>query len=663
MPKLIVWKQEDVQRELSKRLKAARHGRQEFEAQWARNERSIMNMGNEMLDAQTLYGSFQSLDGVDASSTRIGVNKNLKNMRLIHSQISANPPTVIPRPASNDKEDRHKADAADRMVRYGLRQYSMMERFDQQGFQALLYGTGFNKCIWDPEAGELVAADHKGNMLMEGDFDISVPSTWDIYPDPDPSIWDEVRYVFEGSWLSLEEAVFQFPEHEEKLKQEAKAVSDGKTDYGKDRPSYGHPLMIQRKNEVVYVLQYWEKGLPYNGFLGRFCWCLPDGTPLTPVTENPNQFRRAKTMADKLRERDGEEVIRPKRAYLPYNCLTDIDLPNTYWGASVLAYSADLQDTMNNLDSATLETIEAHGVPRLILPEGAEVADDSITNSPWDIVKITGSMPPHFMENAQMPRDVPAFRQVLNQGIDDLWGVNEALFGQQSREQSGFSMQYAVNQSNLIRRRFFNKYVTVVESTYKMYLNILKENWQDTRIIQVLGKEKAFESIEMSGADIDGGFDITVEYGASLSLDPVSRKQEIMTLAPYFEKAGVSMVTILKMLKLNELDNLYDRTTQADDRQREIFEKIIASGKQIQPRPLQDHDLMLAYSYDYVMSAEFQYLDEEIQALLEEHIQLREKMAAERKAKAAEGQQMMGMMPPMPPGGMPPGGGGMPPLV
>jgi len=69
MPKLIVWKQEDVQRELQKRLKAAREGRLEFEAQWARNERSLMNISNEMLDAQSLYGSFQSLDGVDSSSS------------------------------------------------------------------------------------------------------------------------------------------------------------------------------------------------------------------------------------------------------------------------------------------------------------------------------------------------------------------------------------------------------------------------------------------------------------------------------------------------------------------------------------------------------------------------------------------------------------------
>lgn len=668
MSKLVVWAPEQIKNELSKRFQTAKNGRVEFEAQWAKNERSLMNQQNQPISLESLYGSFTqgAMDTPDSSVDRIGVNKNLKNFRLIHSQLSANPPSVIPRPASNDKDDRQKADAADRCVRYGIRKYSMMEKFDQLGFQTLLYGTGFNKCLWDPEAGDLVDIDESGNMVMEGDFSITVPSTWDVYPDPDQGSWQDVRYVFEGAWLTLEEAIFQFPEHEERLRAEAKSLADAASSPVSAAPSYGNPIMLQRRRDVVYVLQYWEKGMPLNGFVGRFCHCLPDGTQLTPLTENPHQFSRPKTYADKLREAEGEEVKRPMQAFLPYNVFTDIDYPNTYWGISVLSYSAELQEVMNNLDSVTLETIQAHGVPRLILPEGAEVADDSVTNSPWDVVKITGTQPPFFMENAQMPRDVPQFRQVLNQGIDDLWGVNESMFGQQSREQSGFSMQYATNQGNMIRRRFFNKYVNIVEATYKIYLNVIREHWSTPRVIQVLGKEKAFESIELSGADIDGGFDLVVEYGASLSLDPVSRKEEILTLAPMFKEAGISMMTILKMLKLNELDSLHDRTTQADDRQREIFEKIIASGKQVQPRPLQDHDLMLAYAYDYVMSAEFQYLSEENKQLIEQHIELREKVAAERKAKAAEGQQafMPGAMG-APAGAAPLGaaGPGLPPMM
>jgi len=36
-------------------------------------------------------------------------------------------------------------------------------------------------------------------------------------------------------------------------------------------------------------------------------------------------------------------------------------------------------------------------------------------------------------------------------------GVNDSMFGQQKREQSGFSMQYATNQGKMVRRRLFNK--------------------------------------------------------------------------------------------------------------------------------------------------------------------------------------------------------------
>ena len=42
--------------------------------------------------------------------------------------------------------------------------------------------------------------------------------------------------------------------------------------------------------------------------------------------------------------------------------------------------------------------------------------------------------------------------------------VNESMFGQSSRETAGFTMQYATNQGNVIRRRLFNKYVLLTEA-------------------------------------------------------------------------------------------------------------------------------------------------------------------------------------------------------
>ncbi len=41
----------------------------------------------------------------------------------------------------------------------------------------------------------------------------------------------------------------------------------------------------------------------------------------------------------------------------------------------------------------------------------------------------------------------------------------------------------------MIRKRLFNKDIAVVEWVYKTYLQIVAENWKETRTIKVLAKK------------------------------------------------------------------------------------------------------------------------------------------------------------------------------
>lgn len=212
------------------------------------------------------------------------------------------------------------------------------------------------------------------------------------------------------------------------------------------------------------------------------------------------------------------------------------------------------------------------------------------------------------------------------------------MFGQQSREQAAAAMQYATNQGNMIRRRIFNKYVLGVESMYKAILNLVRKHWVTSRIIHVLGKEKALEAIDIRGADIDGGYDVVGEYGVSLSLDPITRRQEVLTMQPLFEKAGIPSRTALKMMKLSELEGMYDKLDLAGNRQKEIFDEMIATGNYIPPKKFRDHENMIAWAMDYFMTSEFEMLPQEVQLLCERHIEERAQLAAQEKSGTA-GQQ------------------------
>jgi hypothetical protein len=621
------------------------------------NERAIYATSSAM-QLNYLQTSMESsfnigLPGVDGSSAEQNVAYVFKNFRFIHAQMSANPPSVAMRPTTSDKEDHRKADAADRVVRWAIRHYKMQEQVDQMNLHTLLYGIGMMKTVWDSTKGDIIEFNEEsGEIKLEGDIAVTIPFIWNIFLDPDARNWDDCKYVFEKVYMDYDEAVGRWPDRIDTLK---KAKIDNR-----DTKNRGRETQLQDRHfNSVELLEYWETGLPTNGYLGRYTITTVNGEVIEPCRPSPFRFKKAGAVSaiensdlpDDVKEMKIDAL--PDQAKLPYVILTDIDIPNMVWGRSFIEYTSQLNQNLSKLDSAVLDNIQAHGVARMVLPEATEISEDALSNSPWDVVKITGNQPPFFMQPPSLMPEMTAARQNLIQGINDISGVNEAMFGQQSREQSGASMQYATNQGNMIRRRLFNKYVLAVESVYKNILSLVCKHWSVERTIHVLGKERALEAIDIKGADIDGGYNVVGEYGVTLSLDPVTRREEILTMQPLFEKAGVPMRKTLELMKLNELEGMYDSLEIAGIRQKEIFDKMIATTSYIPPKKYRDHENMIAWALDYFMSQEFETLDPNIQALCEKHIEERATLAATEKSGGVSAPTTQ--VPGSPPGPVPSG--------
>ena len=635
--KLTYWSEEEASKEIRKRFTAASSSRKRLEEQWIRNEVTVYGSNfNSSAVVMDLMGDSTDLESTDSHD--INVAYTFKNLRFIHSQLSANPPSVAMRPTSSDQEDVRKADAADRVVRYMIRKYQMQEQIDLLTLGTCIYGTAVLKTVWDADRGDILEFDKdSGELIMEGDISVAIPHTRNIFLDPDAHAVAQIKWVIERIYMDFDEAVAKWPDKIEQLKAARKERSDlpqSASPYGGDQ---------QEQFNSVELLEYWETGLPSNGYMGKYCILISTGPVLEPCRPNPFRFARAGTMSKLLNSDLAEEVIEvrmqrlPQMAQLPYHILTDIDVVNSVWGKSFLEYAAPLQEALAQIDSAYMDNIRANGVARMVISDASEV-DIDISNSPWDVTKVAGNQAPYFMEVPNLMPEMSSSRQNMITGINDVAGVNEAMFGQQSREQSGASMQYATNQGNMIRRRLFNKYVLVVENIYKSMLNLARKHWSEDRTIAVLGNEKAFEAISLKGADIDGGYDVVGEYGVTLSLDPITRRQEILQLQPMFEKAGIPPRMSMKMLKLNELEGMYDKLEMAEDRQREIFEEQAASHKLIPPEEYQDHTNMIAWALDWFMTAEFKYLGTEARELAKAHIKARIQQEAVEKSGGLSGQ-------------------------
>lgn len=654
MIKIVPWDDAKAAKIVKQRFEDSKRRREQYEQQWRENEVTLYNsLSVDETDykgpvtAELLAQHFKNTEAEDSDS-QTGVNYIFKHHRFLSAQMSANPPTVQARPTSSDPADRRRADTADRLCRHAIRAYQMQEKFDLLAHSTLLYGTSFVKTVFDENVGEVEEFNEAtGELKLSGDFQIKNCTIWDIWLDPFARRWDDVDYVFERQWMSLEEAQMHFPDKARLLELYLK-------DQEKEKEYNDLNTSAELAEQRLPIIYYYEKGLPVNGMQGRHCIILPDGSLLKSICKNPNRFHEPPQDRDELaalllKEEAGLEVdYGPEIAFLPYHILTDIDVVDHVYGKSFIEYALPGQDTINYMDSLQLENVRAHGYARLVIDESSDIAEDSVTDTPWDVIKISGGRGPHFVGAPSLMPEVNTLRDKHRQGVDDMAGVNESMYGQQSREQSGFSMQYATNQGNMIRRRIFNKYVGLTESVYRMYLAIIQKHWKNARTVKILGKEKSYQLYDIKGSDIISGYDLVVEYGSSLSLDPTARREEIMALMPLFEKAGVEPRVLMEMLKLNELGGQHDELSQATSRQQEIFERMIEykGDYYIPPRQMQDHKNMLIYCNRYLMTAEFRDLEPKIQILIEKHVQDRiALMAGKAPAAGAPAGAAQGQMP------------------
>jgi hypothetical protein len=623
MAKLVVWSPRQARDELQKRFDAATNARKDLECSWRECERAVFaeNGGDP---------KFHLTDDSDTDGRPniIGTNRICHHVRYIHSQLATNPPMVIGTPTTNDVNDHRKAKLADKLIHYGLRQYNVKDTTDRVTWNTLIYGTGFAKTIWDSDSGEVLDYNaESGEVIMDGDWCYSCVSPWNIYLDPSAATFSgdkPVKWLFEEFYMPYEEACYRWPEKLEVLQQ--MLIEDKNANF-KSADTHRSGLEHAQHN-VVRVCQYWEKGMPWNGMLGRFCWCVMDEHGqkldlLTPIMPNPNAFKP--NLDSKL----------PGKAELPYLCFTELDIPDTVYGKSMVSYAVKHQDVRNMLQTATLDILKAHGVARLVVFGNGEVdASDAISNSPLDIIRVDGNQAPTFVPPVPLPAGMTNFTQEMSMAEDTIFGINESMLGQMNRETAGTAMNYATQNGNLIRHRLFIKLTQFTETLWKSYLNNIKHHWTTARTIKVSGAERAYETIELKGADIDGGYDITCEYGTSFSLDPNQRRADILQMAPFLKEAGITPKNMLKQMRLSSMDALYDLAEMGRDRQDEIFRKMIDTGEYIAPQKNQDHASMLEYCQLYVMTAEFMNLTEAQQALVNKHFDERLEMSGQQAAQA-----------------------------
>lgn len=638
--KITPWNKEKAKKELKKRLDLAMKVREKkFERQWKYNEDVLFSSSynNNDTGIADVYDALRK--GFNNDIDGMQINYSFKYLRFIHAQMSANPPSVIPVPTSTEYKDRRTARVADAFIQHARRKLEVQEMVDLTTLQTITYGTGFTKCYYDPYAGESWEFNEETNeLLMQGDIAIKPILLWDIWVDYNATMWDEVEWIFERHLMDYDEAVAKFPDSKEQLDK----IKGNAKDDEKDKE-----VLVN----LVEIFEYTEKAIPINGMDGRNILCLRDGSLLSEIKPNPHPSGK-----------------------LPYKILTDVDVPGEVYGKTFIDYIVQLQDILNRMDSTVLDNVRNHAVARMVLTDGAMLSEDDVSDDSVEVITIKGGTGerPHFIPPPTLMPDLFRLRQQIELGMESLAGVNESMMGQVKREMSGYSLQTAINAGNLVRRRLFNKYEKYVKEVYMDYLENVQKHYTDSRKLLITGEEEAMSVAYYSSADLSGGYDLKVDYGTSFSLDPASRREEIMQLREVFKEAGTQGKGILKLLRLNEVNVAFDMAEAAERRQLEIFDEMIAKYEQsgilinIAPEKNEEHAGMLETAKEFRMSMTFKLLPQELRNAIDAHIDARMQMVADlaSPAPAAAGATIPPGLPPNMEAPIAPGGGvAVPPII
>jgi hypothetical protein len=629
------WSEADFRSNLTKRLAYAKSYRKRREEQWATNEEiyynAALNEGSSVNISSEDLEAADATDDMELSVREVAINYVFRDIRYMHSQMSASPPTVKIIPTSTDTEDEERADAADIAARWAKEHYLVPSVVDQRNLKTLTKGTGYLRYSHDSTLGKVIEFNEEsGELLMSGETRLYSPSTWKIWLDPDACCSDVnaingPRWFFEQVDMSFEEAAMRFPKYVDELKK----ASAPKTTASRFK-FWGGEKEERGGEDKISVFFYAERGEALNGMKGRQAYMLEDGCILDcGALEHP-------------------------AAKLPLDILTDIDVEDEPYGKSIIEYLAAVQAMIQSLDANTLRNVAAHAVIRMYKDSNTTLSDDALSNDGLDIIEGDGPPPTFLNPPSQLP-DAWKLRDQLYQGSRDVSMINEAMLGQASRETSGFTTQLQVNQGNLGRRTIFNKFTYSTKNLFSNLLALMIENWDEPRTLQVLGVERAYEVHVFRNTDLDGGWDIIAEYGQNFSLDPNTARDQVMQLMPLFEKIpGFDFRSLVDVIRLNVMDNFIDHLAVAKRKQRKIFKTMIRAHESegsmayIKPRELEDHENMLAYCREFVMSNEYDVLEKETKELIDTHIRDRENIVADLTAKATPPQAPVAAMPAMP---------------
>lgn len=290
---------------------------------------------------------------------------------------------------------------------------------------------------------------------------------------------------------------------------------------------------------------------------------------------------------------------------LPFERLTDIDIPNEIFGRSFFINTKGLAAVYNNMINMIWRNQVLVSHPKWMMPAGAakiESLGNDIT-----VVQYKGPQPPVLVQSNPTPSEAFNFSATIKEELQQLSGVYGVSRGEPPAGiKAGVALQFLAeqeterNNSTIVKFNEFIKRVAI--KTISVCGDYYDES--DGRTVRIVGENNAWMLQFFDVSNLSKSYDVQIQNSSALPQSRAARTQYLMDIKEQYPEA-ISTEQFLDLLDLAQSEKFIDIVTAAVKTAEAECEKLL-QGKQVPP-PEEYEDLITKWKVYSIKPQEYSF--------------------------------------------------------
>lgn len=439
-------------------------------------------------------------------------------------------------------------------------------------WDAMVYGTGFAKTVWDPAAADGF-----------GDARFTRLDPFACYPDPKAHSFDDANYFLEVRRMAIQDIDRRFPGTAKKLREmggmkdepiqerEDPFRSQGRVPMSNTgaispvtAPSWGLPGQSSResvfRDEGVTVFECWMREHEV---------VEQEGQP--PVVKD--RWRVVITAADEvLVDEKAEDLY--KHGQHPYSRYVLADL-GEFWGISLVDHLAPLQIALNRLLAAVQSHAELVGNPVFLEPSNSGIPRTRVTNRAGQRLTVNqaavGGI--SWLQPPSMSKEVTDLIQFYIGEMERVSGLTATSRGNMPQGRNAEGVVDAVQEAAFVRVRLaLRSLERTIREIARRKASMIADFYTEPRMISIVGDSGVTTSMALRrnhfyARDIDQDapapfrFTVAAQAGGE---QPISRRAREAQAVRLFAMGAIDRIALLEWLDWPNRDAIVQRIGQME---------------------------------------------------------------------------------------------------